>query len=363
MHMASGGKDLKPFQSPERLEAGDRIRPFALPDQDGDPVHPLSDHLAGKPLILVFERNETAPSFAAEVRGLSTILVDASIDDVVVLAITRRSPADNKVLGDTEDLPYPLLSDSKAETYRAYGLETADASGSVTTFVLDTNLRLVALIDGGGASHGGEILNALETATADPTDVPLAGHPPVLVLPRVLSERDCADLIDYWHEPAPVWEAEGLNSRGFMEETGDFMVRNKDYGKVLQRVVRDVPLQKYLDTKLNRRVITEIRKAFQTKISRREEYRIAGYDAAEGGCLGPHRDNPTKETQHRRFTVSVALNGGAFEGGGLRFGEYSQQGYLVPTGTAIVWSCTLLHDVMPVTAGQRFILGTHLFGN
>lgn len=361
--MGSGSRDLSPFQNPERPEAGDRIRPFALPDEDGDPVHPLSDHLAGKPLVLIFERSKTTPSFAAEVRGLSTVIDNASIDDVVTLAITQRSPADNKSLGDTEGLPYAVLSDSKAETYHAYGLETAKARGAATTLVLDRNLRLVALIDGGGASRSGEILNALEAATADPAEVPLAGHPPVLVLPRVLSERDCADLIDYWHKPAPVWNAEGLTSQGFKKETGDFMVRNKDYGRVLQRVVRDVPLQKYLDTKLNRRVITEIRKAFQTRISRREEYRIARYDAAEGGCLGAHRDNPTKETRHRRFTVSVTLNGGAFEGGGLRFGEYSQQGYLVPTGTAIVWSCTLLHDVLPVTAGRRFILGTHLFGH
>ncbi len=361
--MGAGDKDQTPFQNPERLEAGDRIRPFALPDQDGDPVHPLSDHLAGKPLVLIFERAEREPSFAAEVRSLASALAKASIEDVVVLAITKRSVADNRVLGETEDLPYPLLSDSKAEAYQAYGLETAGAHSAATTFVLDPNLRLVALIDGGGASRGGEILNALETAAADPAKAPLSGHPPVLVLPRVLSERDCADLITYWHSPAPVWDAEGLNSRGFKEESGDFMVRNKDYGKVLQRVVRDVPLQKYLDTKVNRRVIAEIRKAFQTKISNREEYRIAGYDAAEGGSLGPHRDNPTKETQHRRFTVSVTLNGGEFEGGGLRFGEYSQQGYLVPTGTAVVWSCTLLHDVLPVTAGRRFILGTHLFGN
>ena len=110
-----------------------------------------------------------------------------------------------------------------------------------------------------------------------------------------------------------------------------------------------------------RRVIPEIRTAFSAKITRREEYRIAGYDAAEGGSLGAHRDNPTKETRHRRFTVSVTLNAGDFEGGALRFGEYSRQGYLVPTGTAIVWSCSLLHEVLPVTSGRRFILGTHLF--
>ena len=59
----------------------------------------------------------------------------------------------------------------------------------------------------------------------------------------------------------------------------------------------------------------------------------------------------------------MSLNGGTFEGGELRFGEYGRQGYLVPTGAAVIWSCSLLHEVLPVTAGRRFILGIHLFGD
>jgi len=29
---------------------------------------------------------------------------------------------------------------------------------------------------------------------------------------------------------------------------------------------------------------------------------------------------------------------------------------------AVAWSCVLLYEVMPITKGRRFILGTHLFG-
>ena len=36
--------------------------------------------------------------------------------------------------------------------------------------------------------------------------------------------------------------------------------------------------------------------------------------------------------------------------------------YDVDEGTAIVWSASLLHEVQPVTAGRRFILGAHLYG-
>lgn len=100
------------------------------------------------------------------------------------------------------------------------------------------------------------------------------------------------------------------------------MMRDKDDGKVLQRVVRGPALQKDLDNTLNRRVMPELRKAFSTTVTRREEYSIAGYDAAEEGGLGAHHDNPTKETRHRRFTISVTLDASAFKGRAFKWGAF-----------------------------------------
>jgi predicted 2-oxoglutarate/Fe(II)-dependent dioxygenase YbiX len=130
----------------------------------------------------------------------------------------------------------------------------------------------------------------------------------------------------------------------------------------VQYVLRDPALSRELDREMLRRVVPEMDKAFGYRPARREDYRIACYDAAEGGSLPAHRDNPTENTRHRRFTVSVNLNNHEFEGGELAFREYSDHLYDVEAGTAIVWSCSLLHEVMPVTAGRRFILGAHLFG-
>jgi predicted 2-oxoglutarate/Fe(II)-dependent dioxygenase YbiX len=110
-------------------------------------------------------------------------------------------------------------------------------------------------------------------------------------------------------------------------------------------------------------VLPEIDKAFRSQATRREDYRIACYDSAEEGGLPAHRDNPTPQTHHRLFTVSVHLNAGDYDGGGLCFREFGDQVYEVERGTAVVWSCTLLHEVAPVTRGRRFILGTHLFNN
>ena len=352
------------FSVADRLETGDRIPSFTLPDPDGRPLNPLSDSLAGRPLLLVFacEGPGGANAFADELSALRDRIAELQALSVVVLAITRHSRSTNGDLMQDLALPFPVLSDEKAEVYAACGLDPDGIGRATVTVALDGNLRVTGLFDGAAATRWPEIAATLEDlAETDPLE-DLTGHPPVLVLPRVLTADDCAKLIAVWHRPVQQWDGDGFTTRGFNEAEGDFKVRNKDYGYVVQMVVRDAGVQRYLDAKLQRRVMPEIFKTFQTKVSRREEYRIACYDAAAGGSLGPHRDNATKPTRHRRFTLAVTLNGGEFEGGGLQFREYSQRGYRVPTGTAIVWSCSLLHEVLPVTAGRRFILGTHLFG-
>jgi predicted 2-oxoglutarate/Fe(II)-dependent dioxygenase YbiX len=52
--------------------------------------------------------------------------------------------------------------------------------------------------------------------------------------------------------------------------------------------------------------------------------------------------------------VTINLNAGDYEGGDLVFPEYGARTYCAPTGGAIVFSCSLLHQAMPVTKGRRF---------
>ena len=363
MSTASPRQQNGAFAQADRLETGDRIPAFALAGSDGAPVTPVSNDLSGRPLLLVFECGPVAdcPSFAAELAALRDHSADLRAHDTVVLALTRRSCGDNGALEQQQALPFPVLSDPQAKVYGACGLDPQSIGRTAVTLALDGNLRVVAVIDGGGASRWPAIAEALESAAEQDSGETLSGHPPVLVLPRVLTPEDCAALIEVWHRPVPLWEGYDFKNEGFDQEAGDFKAGLSDHGRVVQFVVRDPEVQRYLDTKLNRRVLPEIMKSFQTRVSQREEYRIAAYDSAEGGHLGPHRDNTTQPTRHRRFTMAVALNED-FEGGALRFREYSEEGYRVPAGTAIVWSCALLHEVLPVTSGRRFILGTHLFG-
>jgi predicted 2-oxoglutarate/Fe(II)-dependent dioxygenase YbiX len=109
-----------------------------------------------------------------------------------------------------------------------------------------------------------------------------------------------------------------------------------------------------LRVRIKRRLLPEIRKAFQFEVTRMERYIVACYDAEEGGYFRPHRDNTSKGTAHRQFAVSINLNAEAFTGGDLCFPEFGQRTYRPPTGGAVVFSCSLLHEAKPVTSGRRY---------
>ena len=337
---------------------------FALPDETGESATPSADHVAGKPVVLVLHTGgaDTASSFATELAAFRDAAADFATFEATIFAITRAPVADNGRLRGDMALPFQILSDPERQIDRAFGLARPPGTEFGVTIVVDPNNRVIEMLRAGGGPHAPRALRALRAIAPDCPPPRLSAHAPVLVLPRVLSEKDCGGLVDIWHRPAPLWHTDGLRCEGYEAEAGDFMVRNDSYGRVVQRVVRDPEVVGFLDGKLIPRVLPEIRKAFQTKVSRREDYRIACYDSADGGALPAHRDNPTGETRHRRFTAAVVLNAGAFSGGALRFREYGDHEYLIETGSAIVWSCSLLHEVTPITAGRRFIVGTHLFG-
>jgi predicted 2-oxoglutarate/Fe(II)-dependent dioxygenase YbiX len=102
-----------------------------------------------------------------------------------------------------------------------------------------------------------------------------------------------------------------------------------------------------------RRVNPELLKVYAFKATRMERYLVGCYAAEDGAHFRPHRDNTTKGTAHRRFAVSINLNGD-FDGGELSFPEYGPRRYKVQPGTAVIFPCALMHAVAKVTAGRRY---------
>jgi predicted 2-oxoglutarate/Fe(II)-dependent dioxygenase YbiX len=119
------------------------------------------------------------------------------------------------------------------------------------------------------------------------------------------------------------------------------------------REIGDEALCAILRARIVARLVPMVKRAFQFEATRMERYIVGAYPAGEGH-FRPHRDNTTKGTAHRRFAVTINLNSGDYEGGDLRFPEFGRRTYRAPTGGAVVFSCSMLHEATPVTRGTRY---------
>src|SRR5262249_49902255 len=136
-----------------------------------------------------------------------------------------------------------------------------------------------------------------------------------------------------------------------------------DYGRKRRRdyLIEDAPARQGIRARIERRLLPEVRKAFQFRVNYIERYIVSCYDAGEGGYFRAHRDNTTKGTAQRRFAGTTNLNAEAYEGGDLCFPECGRESYRAPTGGAIVFSCSLMHEALRVTRGRRYAVLPFLY--
>jgi predicted 2-oxoglutarate/Fe(II)-dependent dioxygenase YbiX len=172
---------------------------------------------------------------------------------------------------------------------------------------------------------------------------------PVLLLPNIFEPALCRRLIEGY-------ETAGGEESGFMREKDGktVLVIDHKHKRRSDWTISDETLKNNARQRIQRRIVPEIEKAFQFKITRMERYIVACYDASVGGYFQAHRDNTTKGTAHRRFAVTVNLNSDEYEGGELMFPEYGRTIFKPPVGGAVVFSCSLLHQALPVTRGKRY---------
>jgi predicted 2-oxoglutarate/Fe(II)-dependent dioxygenase YbiX len=212
--------------------------------------------------------------------------------------------------------------------------------------VLDPQLRCVFSAP---LTATGAVLDFIAAAPSpgDHAGVPL--HAPVLILPRVFEPELCRGLIE-------AHETQGSQASGFMRDIDgkSRLILDPTHKQRSDHDLIDGPLRSAAAERIRDRLVPEIAKAFQFKATRMERYLVGCYDAADGGHFRPHRDNTTAGTAHRRFAVTINLNAEDYEGGDLSFPEFGPRRYRAPTGGAVVFSCSLLHMVDPITAGRRF---------
>lgn len=256
-----------------------------------------------------------------------------------------------------ESVPgYQFLWDFDLSVCRLYGVAAREAGPQTATadlrrrwMVLDPTLRIMKVIP--FTRERSDIDELLSYCRALPPPERFAGvelQAPVLVLPNVFEPELCRKLVD-------LYRADGGTDSGIMREKDGKTIGVYDYRFKRRRdyVIEDREVIGRIQTLFRRRVVPEIAKIHQFSVTRMERYIVACYSGQDGGHFRPHRDNTTKGTAHRRFAVSVNLNDD-FEGGAVSFPEYGPRGFKMPAGCALVFSCSLLHTVSKVTAGQRY---------
>jgi predicted 2-oxoglutarate/Fe(II)-dependent dioxygenase YbiX/peroxiredoxin len=172
---------------------------------------------------------------------------------------------------------------------------------------------------------------------------------PVLVVPRVLPPDLCRILIERY-------EANGGKPTGSMSDQGGITTHTIDPAFKRRRdfLIDDEALIDTLRARLSYNLRPLIARAFQFEATRVERWLVACYDGKKEGMFRPHRDNTTRGTAHRKFACTINLNADDYDGGDLRFPEFGTQDYRAPTGGAVVFSCSLLHEARPVTRGRRY---------
>lgn len=321
------------------------------------------DTVAGRYIVLCFfgSAADRDAQSAIETAMAQTPLFDDKFASFFGVSIDPTDEHERRV---ADRYPgFRFFFDFNGTVSRLYGAVPKEADAQQTSVpvrrmwvVLDPTLRVRSVIP--FASDGSDGRRLIETLEALPPPARFAGfelQAPVIVLPDVFEPELCERLIG-------LYEAHGGEESGFMRDEGGKTVgvhdprhkRRRDY------TIEDADLIKALQARFLRRVVPEILKVHQFRVTRMERYIVACYRAEDGGHFRAHRDNTTKGTAHRRFAVSVNLNAD-FDGGEVGFPEYGPRGFKPPPGGAVVFSCSLLHQVSTVTRGRRYVFLPFLY--
>jgi predicted 2-oxoglutarate/Fe(II)-dependent dioxygenase YbiX len=322
------------------IEVGRNAPVFTAPS----PVNPrfAFGSLGGRYLLMAFLPAD--PGRAEEMLGWIERHREVFGDDKVRAAPITRDPARFAAARNRAGLVW--FDDRDGYIARGYGA-LDDAGRETGAWVLvDPMLRVMAVAE--GAAEDANMFRIVRSLPAADDHAGVEMNAPILVVPRVFEPELCRRLID-------VYDTEGGQISGTMQEIGGRTTAVvSEFKRRRDVTLRDQALTTLLRTRIATGLVPQIAKAFNYRVTRIERYIVACYDAEEGGWFNAHRDNTTAGTAHRRFACSINLNAGEFDGGDLRFPEFGSRTYRPPTGGAVVFSCSLLHEATPVIRGTRY---------
>jgi peroxiredoxin/predicted 2-oxoglutarate/Fe(II)-dependent dioxygenase YbiX len=345
------------------MQVGDFIRNFSLPSTTGKPVTP-NDFPGRSILMFICPNNGSGEEFTRQLFGFRDLYPEFEKLGVSIVGIAVASEESQRALAMANNIPFPLLADGAGQLSKLFGAMPVGivdgqppAASMPTTYLFTPDFRVVkAYYNVQSSNHAAEVLEDAKRILLREEPRLMLNQAPILLIPNVLPPDLCERLID-------LWETHNEES-GFMKQVEGKTVGMVDYDHKIRRdhFIKPGEIQTRVQSYLSSRIVPEVRKAFNYAVTRREDFRIACYDASKGGFFRPHRDNTTDATAHRRFAMSLLLNN-EYEGGFLRFPEFGRHTYRPEAGGAVIFSCSLLHEATDVTAGRRFVLLSFLYGD
>ena len=332
------------------LTPGERIPDFGRLDAAGKQCLFYDLH-HGQPMVLFLCGRAADAGTRAELAALA----DSSIDwgTVTRVALALGSPAEVAAAMAAPPKDLVLLSDDGALSQHLIGAPPT----AMIALTLDDNLRIIEKLERSG--DAGEFVRrvaGLYAARPKPQARTFQQQAPVLFIPRALDGQFCRDLIAYFEET-------GGTPSGTARVEGDTATWKPDPSVKMRRdvYIEGGPWLDRVKDALVRRVLPEIQRCFNFQVTQHEVFKLIRYDAS-AGYFHAHRDNESRDTQHRRFAMTINLNPGEYEGGELRFPEFGPDLYVPERGGAVIFSCSLLHEVTPVTRGSRYGLLGFFYG-
>jgi peroxiredoxin/predicted 2-oxoglutarate/Fe(II)-dependent dioxygenase YbiX len=336
------------------MEAGDRAPNFQLKDQTGKLFEFYTAISGGSIVLVVVSINDQEnPTLLC---ALNEKLPEFEAQNAHLFVVCNDTVESHATLSRELGLHFPLIADPDGQVSE-YFLSAAQGPAPVV-FVLDPNQRLVSLKHGAGEGAGALTGHALQEVTKiAPKGKPriFSEMAPALFIPNVFSREFCRHLIERWETGG---HTEGIISTG----KSDTNKEGVDYGfkRRQDHFIETGELGQEISNILGSRLGPEVEKIHYFDNWTFEDFRIGCYEDTDAGFFIAHRDNFNEKLKNRRYAVTLNLNAEDYEGGDLRFPEYGQDLYRPPTGGAVVFSCSLLHEVLPVTKGRRFVFLTFL---
>jgi predicted 2-oxoglutarate/Fe(II)-dependent dioxygenase YbiX/peroxiredoxin len=327
------------------LDLGEAAPYFEAPALNGNPSF-VFDSAAGRHILMLFlGSGRWAPGGEAlAVMARHESLFDDDNASFFGVTIDPDDAARRRIALRVPGIRWFL--DYDAAVSRTYG--AAQTRGGKTDYtphwlLLDPMLRVVARAS---IAEGDNIIAILRDRIRRGVEVT---HAPVLTVPNVFEPDLCRQLIS-------LYEKHGGQDSGFMRQEAGKTVPKHDHAfkRRSDYTITDESLRLALLDRITRRLTPQIHKAFQFLPTRIERWIVACYDGESGGYFRPHRDNTTAATAHRAFACTINLNAEGYEGGELRFPEFGLRTYRAPTGGAVIFSCSLLHEATAVTHGKRY---------